>query len=315
LEQEIMRKIILLCASLFAMVLSISASPVMAQNVLWVSNTGNDSNTCGATAPCATFQGAINKGNVVQINCLTSGTYGAVTITASLTIDCGTGNIGDVNVFTGNAITINASSVATIILRHLNLNGLGTSLGEGITTSSFPGGSLIVEDCMIHGFHDQNGGAMFFAPTGGRGLLQVSNSQFFDSSSGIVVAPASGQIASVTFNRVEVIGIGTNGVVLGGQGIVAGTMRDSIVGSNTGDGVLASASQVFFTVENSSVVANLSNGIQTNSAGSAIKVGASTIGANGTGIKVTSGSIVSFGDNHVSDNGVNGSFTTTAPLQ
>ena len=77
------------------MVLAISASPVRAQSVLWVSATGNDANVCSQAAPCLTFQGAINKGSVAQINCLTSGSYGAFTITASITIDCGTGNIGN----------------------------------------------------------------------------------------------------------------------------------------------------------------------------------------------------------------------------
>ena len=312
-----MRKIILLCTSLFAMVLLTSASPVLAQNVLWVSNTGNDANTCGATAPCASFQGAINKGNVVQINCLTSGTYGAVTITASITIDCGTGNIGDVNVFSGNAITINTGSTATIVLRHLNVNGLGTNSSEvGIDagdSSSFFGGTLIVEDCMIHGFH--NGFGIAFLPTGGRGFLQVSNSQIFDNIGGIAVQPSSGQIASVTLNRVEVVGNTATGVGFSGAGVVAGTMRDSVVGENGSLGIVAQASQVFFTVEESSIVNNLSVGIQTASAGSAVKVGSSTIGGNGTGVLASSGSIVSFGDNHVSDNGSDGNFTSTTALK
>ena len=75
------------------MMLVISASPVRAQSTLWVSATGNDASACNQTAPCLTFQGAINKGNVAQINCLTSGSYGAFTVTASITIDCGAGNI------------------------------------------------------------------------------------------------------------------------------------------------------------------------------------------------------------------------------
>src|SRR6202035_3238240 len=110
---KIMRKIILLCASLFTMVL-FSASPVRAQLALWVSPTGNDSNSCFEAAPCLTFQGAINKGNVAVINCIGSGYYLPFTITASITIDCGAGNVGSV-VAGGqgnNALTINASSAA-----------------------------------------------------------------------------------------------------------------------------------------------------------------------------------------------------------
>ena len=147
-----MRKLILLCTSLCAMVLLISASPVRAQNVLWVSATGSDANACSQSAPCATFQGAINKGGVAQINCLNSGNYGPFTITASITIDCGTGNVGNGCQPAGTAITLNTAAAATVVLRHLSLNGLGTA-ATGIA-QSFSSGTLIVEDCMIHGFNN-----------------------------------------------------------------------------------------------------------------------------------------------------------------
>jgi hypothetical protein len=91
--------------------------------------------------------------------------------------------------------------------------------------------------------------------------------------------------------------------------------RCVVVGENGNTGVSANASQVFFTVEESSIVDNLVNGIQTNSAGAAIKVGSSTIGGNGTGVLATAGSIVSFGNNQISDNGDNGTFTSNTPLR
>ena len=306
-----MRKLILVCASLFTMVLSFSASPVRAQS--WVSPNGSDGNACTPAAPCATFQRAINVG-ASQINCLGSGNYGLLTITTSLTIDCGAGNVGNIANPSATAITINTTAAATIILRHLALNGLsaGTDV-NGIDATSFFSGTLIVEDCMVHGYH--NGTGIFFQPTSGRGLLQVSNSQIFDDFDGIVVAPGSAQIASVTLNRVESVGNTFFGVVLNGEGVVAGTMRDSVVGENGHSGVVAEAGQVFFTVEESSIIDNLSAGIQTNSPGSSVKVGSSTIGGNGTGVLASAGSIVSFGDNHVSDNGSDGIFTSTKALK
>src|SRR5258708_5848121 len=167
-----MRKLVVLCTSLCALVLSISATPVHAQNTLWVASNGSDAAACSQTAPCATFQGAIDKGSVSQINCLGSGNYGKFTVTASITVDCGTGNVGNV-VVSGNdtiAITINTASAATIVLRHLSLNGLGTAF-IGIGTSTFPSGTLIVEDCMIHGFRNGAGGhGIQFVPSAGRGL-------------------------------------------------------------------------------------------------------------------------------------------------
>jgi hypothetical protein len=309
-----MRKLILLCASFCSMVLLFAASPVRAQSVLWVASNGSDGNNCGQTTPCATFQGAINKGGVAQIRCLTSGDYGAVTITASITIDCGTGNVGTVSVTgsSNSAITINTSSAATIVLRHLSLNGNNSAL-SGINGNPFASGTLVVEDCTIQGF--TNGDGILFAPSAARGLLQVSDSRISGNDFGIVVDPVNNQIASVTLNRVELTGNSTDGLVLSGPGVVAGTMRDSIVGGNAQHGVIASATQVFFTVEESSIVANLTSGIQTNSAGSVVNVGASTIGANGTGVLPTSGSLISFGNNQMSANATNGNFTSTIARQ
>jgi hypothetical protein len=308
-----MRKLILLCASLCSMVLLFSASPVRAQSVLWVASNGSDANACSQTSPCATFQGAINKGGVAQVRCLTSGSYGPITITASLTIDCGTGNIGTVSVTgsSNSAITISTPSAATIVLRHLSLNG-NNSASIGIRATSFASGTLVIEDCTIQAFIDDG---ILFEPSAGRGLLQVSDSRISNNDFGVAVVPASNQIASVTLNRVELTGNLDDGLTLLGAGVVAGTMRDSVVAGNGFDGVATSASQVFFTVEESSIVANLTAGIETNSAGSIVNVGASTIGGNGTGVKPTLGSLISFGNNQMSANGANGNFTSTTALR
>ncbi len=136
----------------------------------------------------------------------------------------------------------------------------------------------------------------------------------FGNSVGISVSPFSGQIASVTLSRVELVANVNNGLSLAG-GVVAGTMRESVVGENGVTGVLASGSQVFFTVEESSIVDNLINGIQTFSAGSVVNVGASTIGGNGTGVYAQSGSLISFGNNQFSANGSDGNFTSTKALK
>ena len=56
----------------------------------WVSGVGDDANPCSRTAPCKTFAGAISKTAAAgEIDCLDPGGFGAVTITKSITIDCG----------------------------------------------------------------------------------------------------------------------------------------------------------------------------------------------------------------------------------
>lgn len=312
-----MRKLILFCTSVFALMLLFSESAVQAQTVLWVSATGSGS-SCTQTTPCATFQTAVNAG-ANEVHCLTSGNYGPVTITASLIIDCGSGNVGNISVgTTSNAITINTASAATIILRHLSLNGSGTAQ-DAIHTLNFASGSLTVEDCTIQGWanasNPNSGGVgIFFGPTAGRGFLQVSNTQSFNNHWGIVVAPQNNQIASVALNRVELSGNLYYGIQLQGS-VVAGTMRDSIVAGNGYYGVFTTAAQVYFTVEGSSIVANVGAGILTDSAGSVVNVGGSTIGGNGTGVFALAGSLISFGDNRMSANGSNGAFTSTTPLR
>jgi hypothetical protein len=310
-----MRKLILFCASLFALAFVVLARPANAQTILWVGPSGIDTNSCSQTAPCATFAGALGKG-ATQINCLGSGNYGQLNsntafISGSIIIDCGAGNIGEMTTSgTLPAIEINGSG-ATVVLRHLNLNGGGKN-ASGIANVNFSG-TLIIENCMIHDF-GQDG--VLFAPTSGRGTLQVSDSLIYNNGqAAILIGPDSGQIASVTLNRDELTANGTHGLLLQGNGVVAGTMRETLVSQNHFNGVSASTTQVFFTVEGSSIIDNLSFGILTTSPGAIIDVGGTTIGGNGTGVNPSAGSIISFGNNQMSANGVNGTFTGTTPLQ
>jgi hypothetical protein len=309
-----MRKFVLLCASFFTMVLLASGNPARAQGTVWVSATGSG-NQCTAVSPCGSFATAMaiaTQTSASRISCLTGGNYGPVTINRSIIIDCGTGNVGIVSNFSGgNAITINANSAVTVILRHLAVDGNGTTNAAGVS-ATFVGGTLVVEDCSIQGF--AFGYGIYFAPTSSRGLLQVSNSQIFNNATGIGIAPASGQIASVTLNQVELVANSNLGLALTGNGIVAGTMRNSVAGENLG-GIYAGSGQVFFTIDGSSIVDNTGSGIQTDSANSIVNVGASTIGGNGTGVQTTSGQIISFGNNQMSVNAVNGTFTSTTALQ
>jgi hypothetical protein len=314
-----MRKLVLLCASLCAMAFVVPTTPAHAQIRYWVASYGADSNSCSETSPCATFAGAIVKGGAGEIDCLNSGDYGAlnsttVSITGSITIDCGTGNIGEMGLNGGTiAIDINTSSAATIILRHLNLNGFNTANTGGIATQNFLSGTLIIEHCQIHGF--ANGSGVEFAPSSGRGILEVSDSVIYNNGTGVSVsANGSGVIASVVFDG-DKLNNNIFGLYLLGTGVVAGTLRQSVVAENSSNGVSAQASQVYFTVEESSIIDNLQVGIATYSSGAVVNVGASTIGGNGTGVSGSSGSIISFGNNQMSANGTNGNFTSTTALR
>ncbi len=305
-----MRKLMLLWATLSATAFAVATTSAHAANTRsWVSSSGSDSNACTQAAPCLTFAHAIGQTNSGgEIDCLSGGDFGPVTITSSITIDCGAGQVGAIGA--GIAISINVPSAAVIILRNLSLNGFGG--GYGIYTDSFPGGTLIVQHCNVHGFTADYG--IYFAPSSGRGLLQISDTAIYGNGSGIVVSPSSGVIASVVLDRVEITANSGYGLLLEGNGTIAGTLRQSVVGENGNAGIYAIATAgVYFTVEESSVIDNLSYGIAVDSSGVNFEVGASTIGGNGTGVDAAAGSLYSFGNNQMSANGSNGSFTPGGP--
>src|SRR3954469_8487600 len=112
--------------ALIALVLPASASAQATRT--WVSGVGDDANPCSRTAPCKTFAGAISKtGSKGEINCLDPGGFGGVTITKSLAIKCQYTE-GGVLVSGTNAIVVNAASTDKVVLRGLDVNGLGTGL-------------------------------------------------------------------------------------------------------------------------------------------------------------------------------------------
>src|SRR6266542_2122366 len=95
----------------------------------WVSGVGDDVNPCSRTAPCKTFAGAISKtASPGIINCLDPGGFGAVTITKSITID-GTGTLGSVLSSGVQGVIVNALSTDKVVLRAIDINGAGTTLG------------------------------------------------------------------------------------------------------------------------------------------------------------------------------------------
>src|SRR5438128_3734579 len=75
----------------------------------WVSGVGDDANPCSRTAPCKTFAGAISKtANGGEISVLDPGGFGAVTITKSITLNGGGGQVASVLVAGTNGIIIAA---------------------------------------------------------------------------------------------------------------------------------------------------------------------------------------------------------------
>jgi Right handed beta helix region len=309
-----MRKLMLLCAAICATVLVLAAPAQATSLQTWVSASGADTGSCTQTAPCATFSYAMGQtSSGGAIGCLSSGSFGSIYITGSITIDCGTGQEGTITCSGCTAIQINTSSAATVTLRHLSIKGIITVGGYGIY-ATMAGGTLTVQDCTISG---QNDVAIYFVPTSGRAQLIVSDTKINNNGDGIYINPNSGVIVSAMLDRVQITTIGDVGLWLNGSGTIAGSLRQSVIAGSAYYGIDATATGgVYFTVEESSVIDNVGVGIASFASGVNIGVGASTLGGNGIAVDASSGGLlVSFGNNQMSANGSNGTFTSTTLLQ
>ena len=94
-----------------ALIAAFYSVPASAQATrTWVSGVGDDVNPCSRTAPCKTFAGAISKTAAGgEINCLDPGGFGTVTITKSMTIDCGA-TFGSILASATNGVNVNDSA-------------------------------------------------------------------------------------------------------------------------------------------------------------------------------------------------------------
>jgi DNA-binding transcriptional regulator YiaG len=118
--------------------LLLPGAPAQAQATrTWVSGVGDDANPCSRTAPCKTWAGAISKtASGGEIDALDPGGFGALTITKSITLDRGGGQIASVLVAGTNDIAVAAQPTDVVILRNLGFDDLpGTSDSSFITLS------------------------------------------------------------------------------------------------------------------------------------------------------------------------------------
>jgi hypothetical protein len=114
---------------------------------VWVSGLGDDTYPCSRTAPCRTLAAALTKVNDGgEINALDPGGYDPVTINKSVTIDGGgtLATIATPGLTMG--VTINAPAPATVTLRNLSIDGLGTGL-MGLSVRS--AGKVILDNLRI----------------------------------------------------------------------------------------------------------------------------------------------------------------------
>ena len=258
----------------------------------WVSGVGDDVNPCSRTAPCKTFAGAISKTAARgEINALDPGGYGPVTITKSITID-GKGFVSSVLASGTTGVLINLAGTPTgkVTLKNLSISGAGTGI-NGVRVLA--AGTVRIEDVKIFGFGTTG---ISYEPSGNTGSLIVQDSSIHDVAGvGILLQPQAGGRARA---RIRDISLDDNNDGLRADAalgrISANMSRSSIFDSGQvgGTGVAVGAGGV---------------------AGATVRLSDNDISGNLVGLSVTTGgsSILSFGNNMITGNTVDGVPTST----
>ena len=270
-----MRKMILpLSISFTVFVICLMSSAAQAQaSRTWVSGVGSDANPCSLTAPCKTFAGAISKTAAGgEIDALDPGGFGGLTISKSITIDGGGGQVASVLVSGTNGINVNAGPTDVVTLRNLRINGIASSAGGGVNGVQYnSGGDLHVENCYIFGF---TGDGIKVATTGTVTLF-VTDTFLTNNKNGIEIAPSASNARS-TLVRVQAQGNTQSGFLLDPSNGGASTVISDSSASGNGTGISVTGGKLF--------------------------LGSSVIAKNNFGVSITGGSVVSYKTNIIDGN-------------
>jgi hypothetical protein len=303
-----------LTAGYFILALSIAAQ---AQSRTWVSGVGDDMNPCSRTAPCKTWSGAFLKTAINgEIDALDPGGYGTLTITKSITLD-GTGGAGfgstlagTITGFTVNITTTPNDPLRTVRLRNLSITGTGLSGGSVGTRTGINGVRVLsttaantavyVENSLITDF--SNRGISFEATNGGK--LYVTDTTIRNcGASGVVVFPSSGStLISATLDNVRLLGNVSSGLVADNGSRVS--ISNSLVNGNL-NGVVAEASAgtAELNVYNC-IINHNTTGVLSGPGSVIIRLANSSAQNNSTGVNVSAGTVITYGNNRINGNTV-----------
>jgi parallel beta-helix repeat protein len=288
-------------------------SAVAAQRT-FVASYGNDANigtNCGFLNPCRSFTAAQSVtdagGEIVAID---AAGYGPIAITKSITVTANPGFYAGISASSGDAVSISQAG-ANVILRGLNINGIGAVNGVHMTLGS----SLSIENCVISNF--ANNGIWVQSTS----RVRISDSVIRgNGNDGIALeAGATGSVVRTKANANGRAGILVQGTVAATTATLSVTESD--VASNQ-YGLIAWATNAAatgrLTVSRTSSTNNQTDGvaIPATSVGTAIiSIGDSQVTGNTTtGMNNAGGGTSTFeslGNNLVRQNGANTAGTIT----
>jgi hypothetical protein len=273
----------------------------------WISGVGDDANPCSRTAPCKTWAGAISKTSPAgEIDNLDAGGFGAVTITKSITLDGSTGGQGGVLVAGTNGIVVAAGSNDVVILKNIEFAGLlgnGTGSGFGLSGIAFnSGAALIIENCAIVGF--ANNGIAISPSTNSKVVIRrtrITNTATATGNAAILINPTANVNVTINNSSME---SQLNGIFATGSSIIHVQVRDSVITNSTNNGVTFNAANGNADVINTLI--SYSNNDGAVAGAGTLTLGGDTITNNVTGVATAGGTLLSFKNNQITDNGTNG---------
>jgi hypothetical protein len=187
-----------LLGALFVAGLAIAPAHAQATRT-WISGVGDDANPCSRTAPCKTWPGAIAKtATGGEIDALDPGGFGALTITKSITLDGGGGQVASTLVSGTAGMTVNVAG-GVVIIRNVRFNGLLNSGSPGTTGISIVAAAVVVvEKCEVFGFSAAGIGATVST---GTLALKVQQTNLNNNGGGIGIKPSGGAIVNASIER------------------------------------------------------------------------------------------------------------------
>ena len=299
---------------------TIFATPAQAGQRAFVASYGSDTNSCGPVTPCRTFAKAVTvvdpNGEVVALD---SSGFGSVTLTQSVSLTAAPGAYVGISVFPGtNGVTI-ATPGVNVVLRGLIINSQGGDAG----ILMIAGAKLSIENCVISNFSiigsssNQLGVLVETAAT-----IRMVNTLIRDNDIGIQLQEG----ATADISESKFLGNSTAGIFAfnetAGTTTTAAISNTVVVGSGIGIYARAITPTGSSKIDISrSIVSNSGVGITAESPAS---VGAASVsirksmvtGSSNFGLWNIDGTLISYGNNTLSNNALNvvGTLTTVAPL-
>ncbi|CAG9931546.1 right-handed parallel beta-helix repeat-containing protein [Candidatus Nitrotoga arctica] len=293
------------------MFIMIATSPLAAAQATrtWVSGVGDDVNPCSRTAPCKTFAGAISKTAAQgEISVLDPGGFGTVTITKAITIDGG-GLMASILSSLTNGVIVNAGPSDVVTIRGIYINGANTGL-NGIRFLA--GKALHVENCVIENVVQKGIDAQTSTPTSALFVRDtvIRNAANVPNGGAMLIKPAAGAFITVSLNNVT---MDSNQFGLRIEDRTKAAVRNTVAAnSNPGNGFVAfsASAATEMSIENSSA-SNGATGITSNGGAAKVYISNVNVFNNAQGLApISSGQIISFGNNKISGNAAEGSPTS-----